>query len=126
MLSKIDLSKASQNVRNSMLFHPPVYHSKTGFGHIIALNDDVTAPLYVRRDNGAIFALGGLSDLQREQIPILMPELIGAQLMFKYEFENHLGQPVDAQFTTLLIEGDSRTNAAKLRQTLESAKGAVQ
>ena len=82
-------------------------------------------PLIVEMANGVLFKCGGLSDIQFQQLPALMPDLVGAKLVFSYQ---HLinAAPDNAQFKTLLLENDSRPSAKNLLATLEAMDGAVQ
>ncbi|AWX99525.1 hypothetical protein A8139_05600 [Marinomonas primoryensis] len=89
---------------------------QVGLGRIVAVCVDSETPLLVRLANGTTFHLGGLSDRQTQQLPNLMPDLIGSSVWFQYD-ESTTGQVINPRFKTILIQGDSRQKTRVMMNT---------
>tara|TARA_R110002050_G_scaffold57423_3_gene128963 strand:+ start:102727 stop:103116 length:390 start_codon:yes stop_codon:yes gene_type:complete len=127
MNSKIDHSNFTDNALRKLGLLPALPPKLIGIGYIVAVssvNDE--KPLYVCFENGVIFALGGLTTMQKNQIPHLLPELIGMKVFFLYNTVDELGQVTDGVFQTLLIETDKSPRATALKDKLETMDSGVE
>jgi len=123
MITPIDKTKFTDNALRKLGLLPPLPPTKLGVGTVVAVSVNDDKPLYVRGENGAVFAMGGLTPLQQQQIPHLLPELIGIKVFYKYEHENDVGQATDSVFQTLLIENDTSPRATALNDKLQAMEG---
>lgn len=89
---------------------------KVGIGRIVKVCVESETPLLVRLANGTTIYLGGLSDRQTQQLPNLMPDLIGSSVWFQYD-ESATGQMINLRFKTILIQGDSRQKTRVIMNT---------
>jgi hypothetical protein len=106
-----------------------VHHTNSLFeiGEVVGwqANSPNGKPLLVRHPHSRkAFWVGGLSDLQTQQLPHLIHEMIGNRLVFSYDGEDpeHKGCPGNAAFMTLLASGDSLKEQA-LKAKLELMNG---
>lgn len=126
MNKQLDRSKFTDNALRKIGLLPALPPRKIGIGYIVAVStvsDD--KPLYVCFENGVIFALGGLTTMQKNQIPHLLPELIGTHVFFLYDTVNELGQVTDGVFQTLLTEADKSPRAMALKAKLATVDGGI-
>lgn len=120
MHTKLDHSKFTQAALAKIGQAPKPQPSQVDVGTIIWCKLDHDQPLMVECSNGVIFRCGGLTQRQRDQIPSLLPDLFGCQMVFCYEALNEHGQPVDARFKTLLLAGDQRFSEAMEKSSCEA------
>jgi|GEM_PF-2992673 len=126
MNKQLDHSKFTDNALRKIGILPALSPRKIGVGYVVAISTvNADKPLYVCGENGVIFALGGLTDIQKNQIPHLLPELIGIKVFFLYDTMNELGQITDGIFQTLLIETDKSPRATALKTKLETMDSGV-
>ncbi|NQY27508.1 MAG: hypothetical protein HRT92_10070 [Piscirickettsiaceae bacterium] len=126
MNTQLSTSQISSAARRKIGINSDITPSQVNIGTIVwCKTDQREQPLIVEMANGVLFKCGGLTELQFQQLPALMPDLVGTKLVFSYQ---HLvnNAPIDAQFKTLLLENDSRPSAKRLIVTLGAMKGAVQ
>lgn len=104
MLKPIDTSKCTTAALRVMGYLPPEQPKSVGTGWVAAINTQCDKPLILEMENGTLFKLGGLSDSQLSQLPLLQEEIIGQKVAFKFSGKfNDLDQPINPVFNTLLL-----------------------
>jgi len=104
MLKLIDTSKHTATALRVMGYLPPEPLKSIGTGWIAAINTQCDKPLILEMENGTLFKLGGLTDSQKSQLPMLQEEIIGQKVSFKFSGKfNDLDQPINPVFNTLLL-----------------------